>query len=165
LEEEIEKIQDGGSAAIAVEIIPNPDRVSRMIDFPHKYSNDRELIWETIFMFSKGRGESVNWEKYCSLPDEAHARGCQWEREKRATQPQKRYEGYIAAVTEHIRNINTAAGHGFDVLHKPEEGIFHAEIHYRPNAASTQPLTPGEKADLKLWLKREFAQLEPHSCE
>jgi hypothetical protein len=51
---------------------------------------------------------------------------------------------------EAIRGIRTRPGHGFALLHEPEEGLYHVAISYRP--ADNCPLSKNQKNELKLAL-------------
>ena len=45
------------------ESIPSGDEVYRSIFFPLMHSQAKSLIWENVFQFSGGSGESVIWSK------------------------------------------------------------------------------------------------------
>jgi len=151
-----------------VEFIPDPDRVSRLIDFPHKYDDARDLILAEVFMFPKSKGvyagESVNWEKYCRDVNAIHALGCAWQKAKREKKPDMRYVGFSVAVVGDIRGIVTKRGHGFNVVHEPVEGIHHAEVSYAPSAELGVKFESLEREELKLALRQKFGPLVPHSC-
>lgn len=169
---------DGGNGQVgndppapAIEEIPNDDTVSRLVDFPHKYNEDRELIWESVFAFTKSKGqytgESVNWSKYCATPDEIHALGCAWQRAKRERVPTMEYVGYMVAGVADIRAVNNRRGHSFQVIHDPDgnQGQHHAEIRYLQSATEGVPFESGDREELKLALRKEFGPLVPHKCD
>jgi hypothetical protein len=158
-------------AAPAIEEIPNDDTVSRLVDFPHKYSEDRELIWESIFAFTKSRGqytgESVNWSKYCATPDAIHALGCEWQRKKRERVPTTRYVGYTVGGVGNVRGVNNRRGHSFQVIHDPldNQGQHHAEIRYLRCSGPEVPFESSDREELKFALQRQFGPLVPHECD
>ena len=82
------------------------------------------------------------------------------ERQKRLAKPEMRYVGFISATAGDVRQIQTRAGHGFNVIHEPDEGQHHAEITYRPaNGLPTEKMNKGEKNELKLALRYAFGAL------
>lgn len=127
------------------------------------YALERALIWPNVFEFPGGLGESLVWRAYAPTDDEVHALGCERERNVRQRKPDMRYAGFITAVTGSIRRIRTAAGHGFAVEHKPEEGDHHAEIRYAI-APGVTTLSKSAKADLKVTLREAFGPLVSHTC-
>lgn len=160
--------QEGVGNEPTVEEIPDADSVSRLIDFPHKYTEERELIWDSIFAFPKSKGkytgESVNWSKYCASEDEIHALGCAWQLAKCERVPDMRYVGFMVAVVGDIRQIQTRRGHAFEVIHAPEEGRHHAEIRYLPSQAANTPFESHDREELKLVLQSKFSALTAHEC-
>jgi hypothetical protein len=73
--------------------------------------------------------------------------GCEQEVTKRQRRADVRYSGFINTVTQNITSIRTAKGHGFAVIHAPEEGEHHAKTRYAP-AAGTDKLNKAEKGEL-----------------
>lgn len=151
--------------SIVVEEIPNDDTIARLIDFPHKYSALKELIWNCVFEFPQAQGESVAWSKYASIPEEVNNIGCIREREKRPLKQDYRYVGCISASVQEVRCVRNVHGHGFCVIHEPSEGIHHAEIHFLPNSDASQPISRADKVELKAMLRNTFGDLFPHCCD
>ncbi|MEX3954166.1 hypothetical protein AB4Y40_41670 [Paraburkholderia sp. EG287B] len=150
---------DNAAAKLEVEPIPGTATITRLIDFPRMHEPAKGLIWENTFEFPGGTGESVNWDKYAPPPDEVHRLGKQRQIAKQVGRPEFAYAGYIPAVTEQVRTIRTARGHGFDVEHVPSEGKYHAEI--RRRVSDVNPLNKGDKGELRLALQRTFGPLIP----
>jgi hypothetical protein len=140
-----------------VENIPDEDSVSRLVDYPHGFGDDRTLIWQNVFQFPDGQGESVIWRKYASSSNDVHLIGFKREMLKQQKSPQMRYEGFLTGKVKCIREIQTKNGHRFEVIHAPCEGQAHAEIRYAPSPSAK--LTKPEKAELKLALQSCFGQL------
>ncbi|WP_155122824.1 hypothetical protein [Burkholderia ubonensis] len=145
------------------EYIPDPDNITRLVDFPRMYEPVRSLIWENVFEFPGGTGESVNWDKYAPLGPAVHKLGCEREQKKRESRVDFRYAGYVPARTGDVREIRNARGHGFAVDHVPSEGQHHAEIRYA--AAADAMIRKGDKVELKAALKDKFGPLVAHACE
>lgn len=143
-----------------VEDIPDDATVNRLIYFPRMGNRLEGLIWQNVFEFPGGLGESVVWSKYAPTDADVHGFGCDREAAKRQAKPEMRYGGFIPAVVKAIRDIKTNRGHGFAVAHEPEEGQHHAEISYAP--AST--LNKTDKGELKFALQQVFGPLVSHTC-
>jgi len=146
---------------VAQELIPDDTEVRRLVDYP-RMDNRNELLWPNVFEFPNGQGESVIWSKYAPTPADVHQIGCDREVAKREIKPEMRYSGFIPAIVAAIRGIQTNRGHGFNVIHEPAEGDYHAEISYRP--AAQVDLRKADKAELKFALKEVFGPLAQHSC-
>jgi hypothetical protein len=147
-----------------VEDIPDEQLVSRHIDSPHKWKpEEREFVEERLFEFPKpDEAESLVWRKYAPTLDAVHKLGCGRQQEKRATKPNWTYEGAITTHVAAIRSIQTKDGHGFSVVHAPDEGIWHAHVCYRKQDG--QEFNRVHKMDLKEHLRGVFSDLEPHTC-
>lgn len=146
-------------SATETEYIPGTDVVTRLIDSPRMYEPATGLIWANTFEFPHGAGESVNWDKYATPPDDVHRLGKERELAKRETRPEFTYAGFVPARADSVRNIKTARGHGFEVEHVPSEGIHHAEIRRVPSAA--HPLQKADKGELRFALEQAFGPLVP----
>lgn len=155
-----------------VEEIPADHYVSRHIDLPHKYADDAGLIWQRVFEFPGGVGESVVWRQYKPSVAEVHALGCDRQDLKRSQYPEKNppwtYIGAMTAQVQQLRAIETRRGHGFVVEHKPldddgsDQGIYHAEITYKVHPDN--PLNKNDKTELKELIQRVFGPLDTHVC-
>lgn len=145
---------------VDVEDIPDCATVNRLIDFPRMGNRSERLVWQNVFEFPDGAGESVVWSKYAPTEADVHRFGCEREAAKRQSKPEMRYGGFIPAVVKAIRKIKTKRGHGFTVAHKPGEGQHHAEISYAP----ASPLKKTDKIELKFALQQAFGTLVPHFC-
>jgi hypothetical protein len=143
----------------AAEEIPNCDDISRLIEFPRTYSREREIILEIGFEFPGGSGESVIWRKYAPTDEDVHAIGAQWEQKKRERRDETRYVGFATNTAGTVRGFRTARGHGFDVVHVPDEGKYHAEVRYSP--ATVVPLIKPDRAELRLAIAKMFSTLVP----
>jgi hypothetical protein len=151
--------------AVTPEDIPDGEMVGRLIDFPRMYHDSMGLIWKQVFQFPGGQHESLVWRKYAPTVEDVHRLGCQRESEKRETKPDMRYSGFISSTAGAIRGIRTQRGHGFALMHIPEEGLHHIGVFYAPDGgASPTSLKPGDKGELKLALGQVFGDLIPHSC-
>lgn len=139
------------------EEIPDDD-VSRLVDFPHKYSPDQELIWENLLQFPGGRCESVVWRKYAPNDGDVHQIGRDREAQKKEQKPEFAYVGFVSAEVRDIRGIQTSRGHGFTVDHEPSEGQHHAHICYK-RVDPDEKLKPADKQELKLAIKSCFGEL------
>ncbi|MGN6828881.1 hypothetical protein [Paucibacter sp. M5-1] len=145
-----------------VEEIPPEDQVSRHIDAPHKWKPaEQEFEEARLFEFPRDEPESVVWRHYAPSIAEIHQMGCQRQAEKRPAKPSYTYVGAITATAEAIRAIRVK-GHGFQLEHAPEEGLWHAHVSYlkEPNAEFNR----AHKLDLKEHLRKAFGPLESHSC-
>ncbi len=147
-----------------VEEIPDADTVSRLVEFPRTYDPANKLILDAVFQFPNNEAESVIWRKYAPSDADVHHLGCAWETSKQKRNPDMRYVGFISAEVGAIRDIRSAKGHGFTVVHQPEEGVHHAGIVYAP-APGTPSLSKGEKGELKIALRGVFGSLAPHTCQ
>lgn len=143
-----------------IEEIPDGDTVAKSIFFPKDFNTLRELIWESLFQFptnketNKPYGESVIWEKYAATTTDKHSIGLLIAENRREKNPNCSYEGYTTSLTQIIRQIQNSNGHGFDVEHKPEEGIYHAEILYKVDP--DKELKKSDKTELKGYLTKVF---------
>lgn len=144
------------------ESIPDTDEVYRSIYFPFMYSQARSLIWENVFQFPGGSGESVMWSKYVADLDAVHAMGCDTERRKRGEKPEFKYEGAIVTGVGAIRGVRSKDGHALDVIHEPDEGVHHAEIKLAP--VDGKPFSKNHKNELKFGLRQIWGPLLQHSC-
>ena len=146
-----------------VEEIPGADAVSRHIDFPFRFSDAEDLIWENAFMFSGGTGESVIWRRDQPEIADVHALGCVQQARKRPAKPNWKYVGAITATVSTVRAIANRRGNGFEVEHHPEDGQgqHHAEIHRRK---TDNPVLKSEKGELLMMLRDAFGPLEQHEC-
>ncbi|HRW59026.1 MAG TPA: hypothetical protein P5340_00100 [Defluviicoccus sp.] len=152
------------------EFMPDGDDISRWIFYPHMSKEDRELIWDNVFMFPSGRPESVVWRRYLKSIGEVHEKGCEREKERntrpeRADKKLQRYYGAISAKVLDIRKIRNLNKHGFRVEHDPseKEGIYHVHISY--DVSQGYDFTKQDKIELKSRLKAVFSDLLPHACE
>lgn len=147
------------------ELIPDADTVSRSVEYPLQYTNDRDLIWGKIFEFPGGKCESLIWRKYANSDNEVHAIGAEIAIMKQVRDPERRYVGFVSGVAGTIRSIRTVRGHGFSVKHVPEEEEqrYHAHVCYEP--AITDNLRPADKTELKSVLKECFSPLVPNPEE
>lgn len=143
-----------------VEPIPDADTVSRAVEFPTQYTNDRGLIWHMLFQFPSGVCESLIWRKYANSDNEVHEIGEEIAAEKRSRKPDRQYEGFVYGVVARIRSIRTFRGHGFTVSHQPEDGRqHHAQVCYDP--AGENNLKPADKTELKDAIRACFSDLVP----
>lgn len=148
---------------MVAEVIPDDHQINRLIDFPRMYSEAREFIWIEIFTFPDNSGESVVWSKYAPAPVDIHRIGCERETRLRQRRPDFKYEGYIDSQAGIVRGIQSSRGHRFDVVHVPEEGVFHAEIRYLPLDGS--PFSRTDKTELKAKLAAQWSELDAHDCQ
>ena len=98
------------------------------------------------------------WRKYVLEDADVHAIGVSHQETRREKRPEVTYTEFFSAIVKDIRNIKSAAGHGFKVDHAPEcNADHHAHICYLPaNGAEPSTLKRTEKSDLKAWLKIAF---------
>jgi hypothetical protein len=152
------------------EDIPNTDSVSRLIFFPRMYRQDLDLIWESIFEFPGGVGESVVWHRHAPTGEAIRTIGCDMQSTKRAAKPDTTYVGHVVAAKGAICGVRNARGNGFTVEHVPDvDGqvvLHHAEIRYAlAEGCEYKTLSKPEKADLKLTLGQAFSPRQPQSCD
>lgn len=151
--------------AEVIEHIPGEDAVSRWVDSPRLFQPDEGLIWRCVFEFPGGNGESVVWRKYKPTIEDVHALGCNRQSVQRLKNPDKSppwtYTGAITSLARKIRELESR-GNGFLVEHKPEEGVYHAEISFR--VADAASFTKNDKTILKGLLKDVFGRLEACEC-
>lgn len=119
------------------------------------------LIWGNIFEFPKSFPESLFWPKYIT-PKEIHRKGCEWQLEKRKTNPVATYRGSVSGSAGEIRNFRNLHGHGFRVKHDPTEGAFHVHLFY--DQADGVAFTRSDKNELKFALGRIFRDFDRHTC-
>jgi len=124
-----------------------------------------EFELKELFQFNSNgsggyNGESLNWNKYASPPDQVHELGRQRESAKREKNPNMRYAGYIEGLVGEIRAARTRRGHGFQVLHVPSEGKHHAEVHIA--ISPTQVWEKTDRIELRELLKIKFSDLVPN---
>jgi hypothetical protein len=144
--------------------IPDEDLISREVDFPLRYTDKGELVWEQIFVFASNEPiECVMWRRYAPKDEDVHFHGCDRERAVRARKPEFRYTGFVSTAAAVVRSIKTRAGHSFEVIHTPKEGAAHAEIRFKP--ALDKAFTRAEKNELRLSIRKVFGDHVPHSCE
>lgn len=143
---------------IAVEAIAADDLVSRHVYFPFMYGEASELFWENVFQFPGGQCESVVWRRFALEDADVHEIGVRDQERKRKRNPEWTYTGFLSAIVQEIRKIETAAGHGFNIIHLPEcDADYHTHICYAPGDGSEpSALKRGEKLDLKMWIKNVF---------
>ena len=143
---------------IAVEVIAVDDLVSRNVYFPYMYGEASELLWENVFQFPGGLCESVIWRRFALEDADVHEIGVWNQERKRKRKPEWTYTGFLSAIVQEIREIETAAGHGFKVTHLPEcDADYHTHICYAPGDGSEpSALKKSEKLDLKTWIKNAF---------
>ena len=156
-----------------VEEIPDDATVSRLILFPHMYSQTSqgvELHWINVFQFQTRHSfrESLVWRQYATEDTDVHWLGQQQEEKKRQNAIHQgknssdvKYTGFISAKTDHIRAISTTNGYKFFVEHVPQEGRYHAEIGYAPTGGE---IPPAEKSDLKMRLNNTFSEIVPFNA-
>ena len=149
--------------ALDIEEILNEENVAKSLFFPKDFDNLRTLIWSNVFEFSTNKetgepyGESVIWEKYALDSEDKHAIGKGIAYKRKTKNPNYSYEGYMISLTQAIREISNGRGHGFDVEHKPAEGIYHAEILFKPNP--NNEFKKNDKTELKGYLCKVFSEL------
>jgi hypothetical protein len=146
-------------------IIGDDESLSRLIDFPTMYKAG-DLIFNLMFLFSKGSSESLVWRRYAPEAADVHKIGCQREGLKKQSKPQYKYTGCKTALSSEIRSIKTGRGYGFSLAHTPCEGLHHVEISYHlPVNVTFKNLKEGDRAELKLELAKQFGPQDNHDCQ
>jgi len=127
------------------------------------------LLYKVIFQFptnksdpSESNKESLIWTRYVVAPAEVNRLGCQQELVRRQRKATARYSGYILSTVGAIRVIRNARGHGFYLIHAPEEGRHHLEVGYKRGPEGD--LKPIDKDELKMFLAQKFSTLFSHNC-
>lgn len=144
---------------MTIEIIENGDLMHRLIDYPRMFSG--KLLIETLFEFQQNKqtknyeGESLVWSKHAQTDDAVHTIALEREKKVQVRKPNMKHAGFASASAGEIRNLRTRFGHRFEVVHKPTEGVHHAEVGYLP--AVGFELTKSERSELKLLLNQLFA--------
>ena len=136
------------------EHVLNEEAISRLIYCPRMYDAYKGLIWQVVFEFPKNTCESVVWRKYAADDEDVHYLGGKVEEQKKLRRPDVEYVGFISANVGDVRSIKTANGHGFTVMHEPNEGIHHVHICY--DLTCERHLTKNDKNELKLLLRKTF---------
>ncbi len=146
---------------LAPEHIADSDQVSRLIERPRMYERESDLIIPLqFFPFFDGRPESVVWRRYAATDEEVHKIGIdRIETKRRRTGNDDIYhDGFATAQVDAVRSTRTVAGHGFNVVHAPCEGKWHAHVELALASDKTfRALAKGEKADLRFAISQVFS--------
>jgi len=114
--------------------IPDEDKVHRTIFRPFMQGADG-MLNRGVFMFQERNGvrkESLIWDRYVTTPNAIHELGIKKETDARADGKEQTYTGYISAIAKAIKQISVN-GHGFILIHEPEEGQHHIGIRFNPD--------------------------------
>ena len=117
---------------------------------------ESELRWPNVFQFSSQHGgfESLVWRRYAPDDNCVDSLGRQSANQAARLGRNKKYMGSRTAKSAEIHLIRNKNGHGFNLLHAPEEGIHHAHIGFRES--TDLPLTKADKSELKVMLRKYF---------
>ncbi len=154
------------SQAENVEKIGDFETVSRTIWFPQMTREESNVVFTAIFDFQDGGPESVIWRKYCRDEIDVHSKAREQEAKKQVKKPNVKYLGFGNALVETVRKIKSVNpnGYGFEIVHEPSEGVFHAHIFYDlPVGTRYSALTKPQKMDLRFNLGKLFQPLIPQS--
>lgn len=143
---------------IPVEPIPDVDELGRLIYFPVMYRDSEDLVFGSVFQFPTDQGncECLVWSKYAPIPAGMHEIGFRDLEIKKERRANARYDGFKLVTAGHVRNLQTTTGHGFNLIHEPAEGDYHALVSFR--IAANTNFNKSEKNDLKA---RLFQALGP----
>ena len=149
---------------VVVELIPDPENVSREIFRPQLTNAEAVVVYDMLFEFPNGLPESVIWRRHCETEGEVHDMGIAHESAKKARRPDVEYLGFGTASAGRIRSIaeQIRDGHGFEVKHEPSEGNQHAEVAFQLiNGVSYGELKRNQKQELKFVLGNLFRPMNP----
>ena len=145
-----------------VEIIGDFETISRTLWFPQMTKEESNVVFAAIFDFQDGGPESVIWRKYCASEEDVHSKAREQEAKKQIKKPDVKYLGFGNAIVDDVRKIKNVNpnGYGFDIVHYPSEGIFHAHVFYDlPIGTQYSALTKSQKMDLRFNLGKLFQPL------
>lgn len=151
---------------IQVEDIDDADEVSRQLFEPSMRDSNGQYTWQNIFMFKTENkfAESVVWRRHAPLIEDVHALGCVKQKNDRDEGKKSTYIGAMTGIVKKVREIRTANGAKFIVIHDPSggQGIQHAHIQYD---MTEKPLTKNDKAELKKKICELFSiNFDDHQC-
>jgi len=151
------------------EIIGNDELLSRQVFHPPMFPDGVLLLVRALFEFPGGQCESLVWHRYAAGLDGIHRMGCERQTELRQRQlsagrnADKTYVGAATARAVDITQYRNPNGHGFSLCHEPAEGIHHVHVCY-DSVPGSQPMTRGDKGEIKLKLAEIFHALSRHVC-
>lgn len=153
---------------IPVEDIPNDNLLSRYVFLPDMYRPDAGLLWQGFAQFEtpgpdqkEAPHESVAWRKYLVTDTDVHSKGQTLEQYKRQRRNEVRYVGFGTAQAVAVRGAQTSAGHGYSLMHEPEDGADeHTRLSLRHASGEvTKKFRPTEKNDLRELLSNIFRHI------
>ena len=142
--------------------VDDADFVSRSIFEPLMSWDEQRVIFNKIFEFPDGVPESVIWRKIVKQDGAVHQMGKNAEAAKRSRGSNASYIGFSSATSQAVRQIKLLAndGHGFDVVHAPDEGAYHAHIQYKfANGLTYGQIGKSRRQELKFVLSKLFNDL------
>lgn len=155
------------SSGVAIEAIPDEDKVSRAIfDAPDNVISD--LFVFTYDSVRDERAESVYWRRYAPTIEDVHTRGCRLETKFRSAGRATALRTYIGARSAHVaalRSVRSQRGHELAVVHVPQDGdLAHAHIAISPNGCRVKKIKQNDKVELAELALRCFGDLERYRC-
>lgn len=118
------------------------------------------------------RQESLIWRLYAPFEYVIDCLGCLQQNDKNEKKvaegknPGVRYQGHIDAFCGAIRAIQTDRNYRFELVHGPEEGIYHIHVSIIPPVGITlEHIEKTTLMELRDDLWRAFDALENHDCD
>ena len=156
------------------ERISDDAKVTRLIFYPFMFDNDI-LDPRATFQFqydktTKKRQESLVWRFYAPLHYQINCFGCLQQKDKNQKKidadknPIVRYKGHKNALCGAIRDIESK-GYCFEIIHAPNEGIYHVHVSIVPPAGATlEKVNKTIRSYLRDEIYTAFADLNGHDC-
>ena len=151
--------------------IPDDTRITRLIFYPFMFDNDAldpRVTFQFKYRETTGkRQESLIWRLYAPLDYLISCLGCVQQQEKNrrkaadGKEPSVRYAGHMNALSGAIRTIQTDRDYRFELIHAPEEGIYHLHVLIVPPGSTTlERVNKTVLNDLRDELFRVFTDLK-----
>jgi hypothetical protein len=149
--------------------IGNTDGLSRHLFMRVPRDRIDEYIDVPFFEFPKdddpelNRAESVVWRLVAVSDAEVHELGLSKQRDDIAKGKNKKYVGFRSSTAGIVQKKVTSRGHGFEVVHYPKEGSWHAHVQVRP--AEDTSYTSSDKRDIQALIEEAFSEKTPFDQE
>ena len=156
--------------------VPDEARITRHIFYPFMF---RDEILDPIFTFqfkfrngNANRQESLIWRIFIPFDYLIDCLGCLQQHNKNEKKvaegkdPIVRYRGHRNALCRTIRAIETDKDYRFELIHAPEEGIYHVHVSIVPPVGGTlNDMNKTILNELRHDLFMAFGDLKDHQCE
>ena len=156
--------------------VPDDARFTRLIFFPFMFRNEfLDPRFTFQFKFRNGnanRQESLIWRFFIPLDYLIDCLGCLQQHNKNEKKvaegkdPMVQYRGHRNAFCRAIRAIRTDKDYCFELIHAPEDGIYHVHVSIVPPVGGTlNGMNKTILNDLRDELFRSFDDLKDHQCD